>query len=427
MLLTRVEGEGEIHVYIKEGKLQDVEVRITEAPRFFEHIVIGRRAKDVPDMVSRICGICGSSYVLTAVRAFERGLGVKVPEYVELYRKAIHGAERIKSHILHAYFLHLPDIAGAGDFKELYRRNPAMFEDVVAVFEWSRKAMHTLGGRFHNVVNMRIGGVYGFPDKEDVLKVFRNVNEVEKRLLRFMDFVLSLEIPSYEYKLKGLKLLALYDGASYPEVADKVAVYDFANVELHDLKDFERITKVEQKSYSNALRYKLMDGTPYIVGPIARFNIGYGHLRGEVKELLKERGWQPPLTNMHQSIIARLAETYDTLLFLKEFAENYRRPDTSYVEVGEIKPGEYLAAVEAPRGILYHRYIVDYNGRISYANIITPTAQNQASMEKLVYDVALALDLTAEDAILRTGAEVIRSFDPCISCSVHAVRVFRTK
>jgi len=421
MLLTRVEGEGEIHVYIKEGKPSDIEVKITEAPRFFEYIVIGRRFNEVPDIVSRICGLCGVSYIVTSVRAFEKGLGIEIPQHIELYRRALHGAERIKSHILHAYLMHLPDIIGTRDLKELYQRNPVMFRNVAKIIEWSRKVMTTLGGRFHNVVNIRVGGVYRFPAREYILKLLHNIDEIKKYLFKFMDFVLSLDIPSYKHRMK---FLALYNGVSYPEEADKIAIYDYNNIEFFDLKDFERIIKVEQKVYSNALRYKLISGEPYVVGPIARFNIGYKHFRSEVTEILKEYGWQPPLTNIYQSIIARLAETYDTLLFLEEFMNNYRE-DKSYIDVGEIEPGEYLAAVEAPRGILYHRYIVDSNGRVSYANIITPTAQNLASMEKLIYDAITLHNLTAEEAILKVGAEIIRSFDPCISCSVHSIKIHR--
>jgi len=417
--LTRVEGEGEIHVYIREGKLQDVEVRITEAPRFFEYIVVGRRPTDVPDIVSRICGLCGVSYILVAVRAFERGLGIEVPEQVELYRRALHGAERIKSHILHAYFMHLPDLVGAKGPDELFQRNPQLFRDAFRVLEWSRKVMMILGGRIHNVVSIRIGGIYGYPRKEEVTKILRDVADVERSLLRLVDFVLSLDIPSFKQEIK---FLALYDGSEYPEMAEKIALCDYGGVEFHNLRDFERLVKVEQKAYSNALRYRLTSGDPYVVGPLARFNIGYKYLRGEVRDKLEECGWRPPLVSIYQSIVARIAETYNTLLFLREFAEAYREPTEKGVEV-RIGPGEYLAAVEAPRGILYHRYVVDADGRVSYANIVTPTAQNLAAMERLISDTIHQSNAVSEEAVLRVGAEIVRCFDPCISCSVHTLKV----
>jgi len=419
LLLTRVEGEGEIHIYIREGKLQDVEVRITEAPRFFEYIVLGRRPIDVPDIVSRICGLCGVSYVLTAIRAFEKGLGIEVPEHVELYRRALHGAERIKSHMLHAYFMHLPDLVGVRGPDELFQRNSQLFRDAFRVLEWGRKVMTVLGGRFHNVVSIKIGGVYGCPRREEAAKILRDVADVERSLLRFADFVLSLDIPFFKQEMK---FLTLYDGSEYPEVAEKVVLYDSSRVEFYDLRDFERIVKVEQKTYSNALRYRLTNGDPYVVGPLARFNIGYKHLRGEVRDKLEEYGWRPPLVNVYQSIVARIAETYNTLLFLKEFAEKYREPAEGEAEM-KIGPGEYLAAVEAPRGILYHRYVVDADGRVSYANIVTPTAQNLAAMERLISDKIHQSNAVSEEAVLRVGAEIVRCFDPCISCSVHTVKV----
>jgi len=422
--LTRVEGEGEIHVYVRDGEVLDVEVRITEAPRFFEYIVVGRRAVDVPDIMSRICGFCGISYILTAIHAFERGAGIEVSQHVEVYRRALHAAERVKSHMLHAYFMHLPDLINAKSPGELYERNPALFRSVTRILEWVRKAMSVLGGRFHNVVNLRVGGVYGYPRREDVAKLARELSDVERSLLSLMDFTLSLDIPSYR---QGMKLLALYDGSAYPEYAGRVAVYSNGELELYDLRDFEKMIIAEQKPYSNALRYRLVSGEPYCTGPLARFNIGYKHLRGEVRDKLEEYGWKPPLVNIHQSIVARLAEVYNTLLFMKEFAESYSELSGEGVEYAEIPQGEYLAAVEAPRGTLYHRYVVDSRGRVSYANIITPTAQNLALMEKLIREEARASAPITADLILEKGSRIVRSFDPCISCSVHTVRIHEVK
>lgn len=420
-ILTRVEGEGEVQLIVKDGSLIGVNVKITEPPRFFEYLVKGRRAIDVPDIVSRICGICGVSYILTAVRAFEKGLGITPSEEVEKLRLAILGAERVKSHILHAYYLHLPDFFNASSLPELADRNPLLFNSASRTLLWSRKAMEVLGGRFHNVVNIRVGGVYGFPKLDKAVKLLKEMPEVLKSFKYMADVVLSLEnIPMDE---QDLKLMAVYDGSTYPCIADNIYVSHSSEGKLVPLGDFEKIVRCEQADYSNALRYKLIDGLEYVVGPLARFNVGYRHLSSESKELLNSYGWRPPLKNIFQSIIARVVETYDTLIYLRGFLENYREPSTSPTcERIEPTPGTYIAATEAPRGILYHRYEVDDLGRIKYSNIVTPTAQNQASMEAIIMRMLKDAALNMERAV-ETAKRVIRAFDPCISCSVHSIKV----
>lgn len=420
-VLTRVEGEGEVQLITKEGSLIGVEVKITEPPRFFEYLVKGRRAVDVPDVVSRICGICGVSYILTAVRAFEKSLGIEPSEEVEKLRLAILGAERVKSHILHAYYLHLPDFFNASSLPELVDRNPLLFNSASRVLLWSRKAMEVLGGRFHNVVNIRVGGVYGFPKIGKVAELLKEMPSVLSSFKYIADVVLSLEkIPMDEH---GLKLMAVYNGSTYPCIADSIYISYGSGERIVPVSDFEKIVGCEQASYSNALRYKLIEGLEYVVGPLARFNIGYRHLSGESKDMLNSYGWRPPLKNVFQSIIARVAETYDTLIYLRDFLENYREPSsTPKFEKLEPGPGTYIAATEAPRGLLYHRYEVDDRGRIKYSNIVTPTAQNQASMEAVIMSVLKSGALSGEKAV-EIAQRVIRAFDPCISCSVHSIRV----
>ncbi|MCS7128392.1 MAG: nickel-dependent hydrogenase large subunit [Desulfurococcaceae archaeon] len=420
-VLTRVEGEGEVQLITKEGSLIGVEVRIAEPPRFFEYLVKGRRAFDVPDIVSRICGICGVSYILTAVRAFEKGLGVTPPREAEELRLAILGAEKVKSHILHAYYLHLSDFFNTSSLPELVDRNPLLFSNASRVLLWSRKAMEVLGGRFHNVVNIRVGGVYGFPKLDKVAKLLKEMPGVLNSFKYIADVVLSLEnIPMDE---QGLKLMAVYNGSTYPCIADDIYISYGSGGDLIAVSDFEKFVKCEQASYSNALRYKLINGSEYLVGPLARFNIGYRHLSGESRDLLDSYGWRPPLKNVFQSIVARVAEVHDTLIYLRDFLENYREPSSNPTyERLEPRSGTYVAAIEAPRGLLYHRYEVDDCGRVKYSNIVTPTAQNQASMEAAIMNVIKGEALSGEMAVEK-AKRVIRAFDPCISCSVHSIKV----
>ncbi len=415
-LLTRVEGEGEVVLRTENGKMVGVEVRISEAPRFFEYIVRGRRYVDVPDLVSRICGLCGVSYVVTACRAFENCFEIEVPEYEEELRMAVLGAERVKSHVIHVAYLNLPDLIGLGSIGELFESYTHLFQSASKIVLWARKAMEILGGRFHNVVNIRIGGVYSFPSSEKVRALSRDLNEILNDFEGLARFVLGLRSISEE--VHKLRYMATACSGSYCWASNKLVLDDGT---YFGVESFENYVLTEQVSYSNALRYRLVTGEPYLVGPIARYNNYMKYLREEVRELLEEFGWNRELRGVYQSVVARIAETYNTLLELRDFLSSYReRTVSSPPKVSRVR-GPCVAVTEAPRGILYHRYLLDDNLRVRSSNIITPTAQNLACMEYLIEGklYGSALDSKA----VEVAKSLIRCFDPCISCSVHVSRV----
>ncbi len=416
--LTRVEGEGEVRLEVSNGRVVNVSIKITEAPRFFEHIVRGRRVWDVPDIVSRICGLCGVSYVLVASKAFEK-YGT-LPEEVERYRACLHLAERIKSHAIHIFMLHLPDFLGLRSLTELTESYPHIVRDVIDVVLWSRRVMEVMGGRFHNVSSLKVGGVYQTPRAEVVKSLLNNINLLEGKILKLVETVLNLKnIPQEKQRIR---YAVVTDGISYPHIGTMVA---FDSGELVHVRDFKNMISVEQVNYSNALRYRLASGEPYLVGPLARFNMGYKYLSGEVKDLIESYGWRPPLLNIHQSIIARVAELYESFLKVKEFLMSYKEI-SQIINETEVPAGKYVAALEAPRGILYHEYEVTEEesvARVVKADIITPTAQNLAMMEKLILDEVSEKNLNVDKAV-NVAKKIVRSFDPCISCSVHAFSLY---
>ena len=186
--------------------------------------------------------------------------------------------------------------------------------------------------------------------------------------------------------------------------------------------DFEKHVVVEQKKYSNALHYRLRNGRPYITGPLARFNLNYELLAPEVRDVLEEAGFKAPLRNTYQSIIARAAESYHAVLEIERLVKEYSEPDEPYREA-EVRAGEAAAIVEAPRGMLYHRYRIGDDGKILYANIVPPTAQNYAAMEEDILKVGDLILRQPFEKAQRIVETTIRNYDPCISCSVHAIRL----
>ncbi|MEM5833573.1 MAG: nickel-dependent hydrogenase large subunit [Candidatus Aenigmatarchaeota archaeon] len=414
--LTRVEGEGEIVLYVDDhGVTRNVELRIVEAPRFFEHIVKGLHYTMIPDIVSRICGFCGVSYILTAVKAFENCMSINVSEKVETYRELVHLAERIKSHVLHIALLNLPDLLGLKNILELESRNPRILENVFKVLSLVDRLMKLTGGRFHNVVNIRVGGVFRLPESTTIKRIEETVTkELLPLFTELAEFVLGLEtMPRIKHSVKYCTIA----GEKYP--GSGTALYFNGSRYSADLF-YEKLVDVQQKPGKNNLVYRFK-GEGYVVGPIARFNNYRGQLLSETRSLLEKYGWYKELENVYQSIVARTAEVYDALHRIPLMLDQIRGiTETPAVLTGRVEPGHCFYATEAPRGILYQRFTLNEKGHVVGANIVTPTAQNIALAEDLAKREACGLK--AEESI-GVVQRVVVSFDPCISCSVHQLKI----
>ena len=414
--LARVEGEGGVWVKVKDGKIDYVEVNIFEPPRFFEAFLKGRSYLEAPDLTARICGICPLAYVMAAGRAMEKILGIEVSEEVKKLRKIAFYGEWIESHVLHFAFLHAPDFLERHSIFEIAKDNPQIVKDAIAVRDWGNRAIEIIGGRPVHPVGFRVGGTHRIIRREELQQLLRNVDEIKKASKRLLEFVLNLPIPEISYdmvvmSLKGEKEYPILEGVVANNLGEKFPE-----------DDFEKHVVVEQKKYSNALHYRLRNGRPYITGPLARFNLNYELLAPEVRDVLEEAGFKAPLRNTYQSIIARAAESYHAVLEIERLVKEYSEPDEPYREA-EVRAGEGAAIVEAPRGMLYHRYEIDDRGRIIYANIVPPTAQNYAAMEEDILKVGDLILKQPFEKAQRIVETTIRNYDPCISCSVHTIRL----
>ena len=414
--LARVEGEGGVWVKIKDGKIEYVEVNIFEPPRFFEAFLRGRSYLEAPDLTARICGICPLAYVMAASRAMEKILGIQLSEETDKLRKIAFYGEWIESHVLHFMFLHAPDFLGQHSIFDIAKENPQAVKDAVGLRKWGNRAIEIVGGRPVHPVGFRVGGLHRIIKKEELLPLLKNFNEVEKMARNLLEFVVNLPIPEIEY---DLVLMSLKGDREYP-ILKGVVANNLGGEFPED--DLEKNITVEQKIYSNALHYRLKNGRPYITGPIARFNLNYDLLAPEVKDILEKAGYKAPLKNTYQSIVARAAETYHAVLEIKKLIESYSEPPQPYIEA-EVRAGKGAAISEAPRGMLYHYYEIDENGKIVYANIIPPTTQNYAAMEEDIIKVQDLIVNAPREKAQRVVEMTIRNYDPCISCSVHAIKL----
>ena len=410
-MMARVEGEGALHVTVKDGQIQDVQLRIFEPPRFFEAFLQGRHVNEVPDIVARICGICPVAYQMSAVHALEPIFGVEIPEGVKDLRRLLYCGEWIESHILHIYMLQGPDFLGFASGLEMARVHPDLVKRGLRIKKAGNHLLTLLGGRSVHPVSVTIGGFSHVPTKQALHALKDEFLWARDAALETLRWVSGFEFQDPE---QAYTFLALRGPSDYP-----MNEGDIITNNGHHLApaEFERYFHEEQVPYSHALHCTL-NGQSYLTGPLARLALNQDRLSTLAKDALQSTGFALPFRQASMGIVARSVEVLYAFDEALRLIEQYEPPRAPAVPV-TFRAGVGMAATEAPRGLLYHRYEVKADGTISLAKIIPPTSQNQRRMEDDLRNLLPGLLHLSDQETAVKCEELIRSYDPCISCATH--------
>ena len=411
-VLARVEGEGALDLAIDNNQITDLKLRIYEPPRYFEKFLEGRNYYDVPDMVARICGICPVAYQMSATHAIESVFGTDASPWLRSMRRLFYCGEWLQSHSLHVHLLAVPDFLGfnsviemSAKFGDEVRRGlklQAIGNDLVALF----------GARSVHPVGVKVGGFTRAPDKESVNDLLQRVTAAKQDAVDLVHWLDSFNFPEDEQDFISV---ALHHESEYPFNEGRLLSDHGLDI---DISEFENHFREHHVDHSTAL-HCLLDGEPYLVGPLARLNLNKQQLPTEVQSLMQELDTQFPSKNMFHSLVARGIEIYFCLLEAERLLSGYKVTDKPCMEI-KINSGIGYGCTEAPRGILWHRYEMDKEGCVVKATIVPPTSQNQPRIEQDLKASLLKFGLDKAKAEIQLHAEkVIRNYDPCISCATH--------
>ena len=416
--LTRVEGEGSLHLTVDAAGAVQAQLRIFEAPRYFERIVVGRHPDEVLDIVARICGICPVAYQMSAVHGFESLFEVEIDPSVRLLRRLLYCGEWIESHALHIFMLHAPDFLGYASALEMAVDHRELVERALRIKKLGNRIVSLVGGRPIHPVSVKVGGFSRAPLPSELEELRAPLAAALEEAIATVPLVAGLETPPSD---RDARLVALRHLTEYPMSDGRIVSSDGIDVAPGE---WRAAFSEQQVPWSHALQARAADGVPYLLGPTARLALAAEQLHPAAAAALNATGLTTDeiRRNVFRSIVARAVELVHALAEASDIVEGYRRPARP-AEPWTSRPGVAAWATEAPRGLLFHRYQVDDEGHVSAAQIVPPTSQNQAAIE---HDLAIfapaVLHLPHEEATHRLE-QLIRSYDPCISCATHFLRL----
>jgi sulfhydrogenase subunit alpha len=414
--LARVEGEGGLYIGVKDGKAVEIRLDIYEPPRFFEGFLVGRYFQEVPDITARICGICPVAYQMSSVQALEKALDVRISPPVRALRRLLYCAEYIESHALHIYLLQAPDLLGVPSALDLAAVAPEVVKGALRMKKIGNEVLKAIGGRSVHPVNACVGGWYRWPDSAPLKALLPELGWGLEAAKECVKWSLTLPYPDLEI---NYEFVALHHPDEYGVIEGDILSSKGSNLSI---AEYETGYIEEHVKHSNALHSHTVDGGHYLVGPLARLNLNHAQLMPAAQKALKDAKLKLPLKNPYKSLIARAIELVHFYEEAIALIKAYAPTGPAHAEL-TLKAGEGAGATEAPRGLLYHRYKIDETGRVQFAKITPPTAQNLPRIEADLFALAPKLMKMEQEAATLTAEHLVRAYDPCISCATHFLKL----
>jgi len=453
--ITRLEGHGKIAIFLNDkGNVENAYMQIPEL-RGFERFAQGRRAEDMPQITSRICGVCPVAHHFAATKALDDAFNVEPTETAKKLRELMYAGYFIYDHILHFYYLGGPDFVVGPDAPAAKRNVLGVIEkagveigkEVIKHRAYGQKITAILGGKATHPVCGLPGGVSKGLNNDEVkeietmaqsckdfaiftLKLFDDIVLANKD---YVDLILS---DPYQLKILNMGLVDKNNKVNFYDGKIRVTDLDAKEYIKFDVKDYYKIIaeRVEEWSYIKFpylksigwKGYKDGEGTGiYRVGPLGRLNASEGMATPladkEFKRMYKTLGGRP----IHSTLAFHWARLIELLYATERTLELIKDPKITSDDIRNPvgKPGEGYGVVEAARGTLIHYYKLDKDGLIDKANLIVATTNNAPAINMSIRNAAMGLikDGKVNDGLLNMVEMAFRAYDPCFGCATHTL------
>ncbi len=442
--VTRIEGHSKITISVDDhGDVVDAHFHVTQF-RGFERITQGRPVHEMPALMARICGICPVSHLIASSKAVDDIMAVEpTPTGADL-RRVINLGQIVQSNALSFFHLSSPDLLFGFDGDPAKRNivgvaqaNPGLARDGIGLRKWGQQIIEWMGGKRIHPEGIVPGGMASQLTPETRDRILAGVPEAiaatERAIAWYKSDMVRWEEEASTFGNFRSAFMGLVDRhgnvdhyGGWIRVVDADGHYLADKVDPKTFNDYIG-EAVEPWSYLKSTYWKPMgypDGI-YRVGPLARLNVAERTGTPRADEELEKFRWRVGRI-AGSSFHYHYTRLIDTLHAIEKIEELLRGPDilSPHVRsVAGINRNEGIGVSEAPRGTLMHHYKVDDNGLVTWANLVIATGHNNMAMNRAVLQVArkhVKADRLEESMLNRVEA-VIRCYDPCLSCSTHAL------
>jgi NAD-reducing hydrogenase large subunit len=442
--VTRIEGHAKISINVDDaGEVSSAQFHVTEF-RGFEKLCEGRPFHEMPGLMSRVCGICPVSHVLASSKAGDRLLGAAVPSAAVKQRRVVNYAQVLQSHALSFFHLSAPDLLLGMDSPPekrnifgLLERDPGFTRRGIRLRQFGQRIIELVGGkRIHPAWGVPGGVLHAIcaAGRDEILtwipEALESMEMAISRLKPLLD-TLPHEI-EYMGNFPTLFLATVTPEGALEYYDGVIRIVDAeGNIVAHDLDPLCYATFLgeasEEWSYVKFPYYKPLGypGGNYRVGPLARLNVaesaGTPRADREMREF-KQRAKGAVCQSFHYHL-ARLIEMLHSVERIQELMEDPEILSEDIRARALLNHLEGIGSCEAPRGTLFHHYKVDSDGLVKTANLLIATAQNNLAMNMAVEQTArrFVSARSIDEGMLNRVEAAIRCFDPCLSCSTHAI------
>jgi NAD-reducing hydrogenase large subunit len=442
--VTRIEGHAKITIFLDDhDQVRDAQLHITQF-RGFEKFCEGRPFQEMPSLMARICGICPVSHLLASAKACDALMAVQIPPAAVKLRRVLNLAQIIQSHALSFFHLSSPDLLLGLDSDPAKRHifgvleaHPTLAKDGIRLRQFGQQVIEWMAGKRIHPAWVVPGGVSSPLTAEHRDQILAGIPEAIEIAQRTLDWFKGT-LPKFKEEIEtfgnfpSLYMSLVDEDGGWEHYDGGVRIIDSTGKILafqSPGSDYPQYIgeAVEPWSYLKFPFYKPL-GYPqglYRVGPLARLNIAQrsGTLRG-AQELTQFKELQKgPVSSSFHYHLARLVEI---LIGLEKMEKLLNDPEILNPHVRAVASANNFEGVgvsEAPRGILFHHYKINEQGLITWANLIIATGHNNLAMNFGILQAAqhFVKAKKLSEGMLNRVEAVIRTYDPCLSCSTHAL------
>ena len=414
--ITKIEGNAEVNIKIREGKLTECHFGNVEMRRLLEEAVRGKTITSLPHLLARICGTCSNAHLLASLASVENGLGITISPQASILRKLLNYGLMIRDHGLHLYVFVLPDLYNRESilaFDENIQEEHDLIHDCFAVKEVGNKLSIATAGRSVHAPLLAVGGLQEVAPKESLTALLKELEDIRPRIVRLIEVFLKCPFTL----VQDLKFLARIDD-EYSFIGGNVVASGGISIPP---EEFENHLNAQDIIHSQATGY-LFDGHIHFVGALARLNLNANALHPNTRRDAAAALKVFPSSNIYHNNLAQAIEMLHSVDASIELINQYQGlPETPVTFTPKEATG--IGIIEAPRGTLFHKVEMNTEGKVVKSKVIVPTGQNQIGIERAIHAWVSENTDKTKDQLQFEIQKIIRAYDPCMSCATHFLKL----